>query len=66
MKGLENITPHIPSSDKDETISFLVDILGFSLENHSEYYSELHSGNHVLGVQEPLKENPISRAFTYA
>jgi len=52
MKGLENITPHIPSSDKDETISFLVDILGFSFENHSEYYySELHSGNHVLGVQ---------------
>ena len=45
MKGLENITPHIPSSDKDKTISFLVDVLGFSLENHSEYYSELHSGN---------------------
>ncbi len=50
MSYLEQITPHIPSEDRDKTINFMVDILGFESVRHSDAYCELTMGNHVLGV----------------
>ena len=51
MQGLENITPHIPSSDMAKTIHFLVEIMGFSLGHQSDFYSEVISANNTLGIQ---------------
>lgn len=50
MEYLESVTPHIPSKNMNETICFMVDVFGFESLNHSERYSELISGNQVLGV----------------
>jgi len=56
MEHLENITPHIPSKNMKESISFLVDTFGFELNNYSDVYSELISNNHILGIIQALGE----------
>jgi len=33
-----------------ESISFMVEAFGFELINHSEFYSELASGNQIQGI----------------
>lgn len=50
MKYLESIVPHIPSENMQETIDFMVDVLDFELSQHSNFYAELRSSNHVIGV----------------
>ena len=50
MEQLENITPHIPSNNMKESISFMVEAFGFESNNHSDVYSELISNNHILGI----------------
>ena len=50
MEYLESITPHIPSKNMKESISFMVEAFGFESLNHSEFYSELLSGNQILGI----------------
>jgi len=50
MNYLEQITPHIPSEDMNETINFMVDVLGFKSTRHTDFYCELSLGCHVIGV----------------
>ena len=50
MEYLESVTPHIPSKNMKESISFMVEAFGFESLNYSEFYSELHSGNQILGI----------------
>lgn len=50
MEYLESVTPHIPSKNMKESISFMVEAFEFESINHSELYSELLSGNQILGI----------------
>ena len=50
MEYLENVTPRIPSRNMKESIEFMVEVFGFESFNHSELYSELVSGNLILGI----------------
>lgn len=50
MENLENITPHIPSKNMEESINFMVETFGFESNKYSDVYSELISNNHVLGI----------------
>ena len=50
MEDLESVTPHIPSKNMKESVSFMVEVFGFESISHSECYSELLAGNQVLGV----------------
>ena len=50
MEDLESVVPHIPSENMEETIKFMVDAFNFVSSSHSEFYSELRSGNQVLGI----------------
>ena len=52
MENLESVTPHIPSKNMKESIHFMVDVFGFESINHSDHYSELISGNQILGILE--------------
>ncbi len=50
MENLERIIPHIPSKNMEKTIEFMSDVFGFKASSHTEFYSELSSGNKVLGI----------------
>ncbi|NNK95898.1 MAG: hypothetical protein HKP41_16230 [Desulfobacterales bacterium] len=50
MEYLESVTPHIPSKNMKESISFMVEAFGFEALNHSKFYSELVSGNQILAI----------------
>ena len=50
MESLERVIPHIPSTDMVKTINFMVDVFRFKSSSQIETYSELRSGNNVLGV----------------
>lgn len=50
MENLESVTPHIPSKNMKESIDFMVDAFGFNSINHNDHYSELISGNQILGI----------------
>jgi len=50
MQNLESVTPHIPSKNMTESINFMVDVFGFESINYSDRYSELLSGNQILGI----------------
>ena len=50
MEYLESITPHIPSKNMKESISFMVEAFGFESISHSELYCELLSGDLILGI----------------
>ena len=50
MEYLESVTPHIPSKNMKESITFMVEAFGFESINHSEFYSEVFLGNHTLGL----------------
>ncbi len=50
MEELESVVPHIPSENIEETIKFMVDAFNFESSSHTEFYSELRSGNQVLGI----------------
>ena len=50
MEYIESVTPHIPSKNIKESVNFMAEVFGFEPSNHSEVYSELLSGNHILGI----------------
>lgn len=50
MEHLESVIPHIPTENMEETLGFMVDVLGFNLSSHTAYYSELISGSQSLGI----------------
>jgi len=56
MENLKSVTPHIPSKNMKESIHFMVDVFGFESLNHSDRYSELRSGNQILGIVQALGE----------
>jgi len=56
MENLESVTPHIPSRNMKESIHFMVDTFGFESKNFSDRYSELLSGNQILGIVQAYGE----------
>jgi catechol 2,3-dioxygenase-like lactoylglutathione lyase family enzyme len=50
MDNLESVTPHIPSKNMKESINFMVDTFGFESIKYTDRYSELISGNLIIGI----------------